>query len=103
MTLHTQTEHGASLDLVVTTQTMAVAGTFACFVKIHSNGKLIRKSFGGFRPEQFKWADDSAQTLKMLTGAFIKRHDYVCDRRHAWNHKCNTKDSDLTRVQSEMR
>ena len=91
MSLQTQTEFGISLNLTVATQVMKFGGSEACFVKFLSDGKLIRKSFGGFSAEQYKWADKKAQELKLLTGADIIAHREFCDRRHAVLYSCNTK------------
>ena len=104
MTLKLQTDFGQTLDLNVTTQVMKVSGTFACFVKVNSGDKLIRKSFKGFGPEGFKWADDQAQTLKLLTGAEVVHHaTNECDRGHGKINKCNTNDSDLTSNEKSLR
>ena len=89
MTLKTQTEFGESLNLTVATQVMAISGSKACFVKFMSGGKLIRKSFGGFSAEQYKWADKKAQELKLLTGAEIITHQENCDREHSVIYTCN--------------
>lgn len=103
MSFKTQTEYGESLNLEIHTQVMRVAGTLACFVKVSSKGNLIRRSFGGFSPQQFKWADEQAQTLKILTGATVVPHTYKCDREHPVTHGCNLRDGNLTRAESEMR
>lgn len=104
MALKTQTDFGESLELTVTTQVMKISGSLACFVKFYAGDNLIRKSFKGFAPEQFKWADESAFALKRLTGATIVTHATdECDRQHQWGHKCNTSDSDLNAVEKKFR
>ena len=103
MTLKLQTNFGETLDLNITTQVMKISGAYVCFVKVNSGSQLIRKSFGGFQPNQFKWADEQAATLKMLTGATIKFHQNECNRRHGKINHCNTEDSDLNYSERKLR
>lgn len=99
MPLQTQTEFGQSLNLTVATQVMKISGTKACFVKFLSDGKLIRRSFGGFSARQFRWADKKAFELKMLTGADIITHPDDCDREHPVLNPCNKRDASLSSVE----
>jgi hypothetical protein len=102
--MQTQTDFGQTLNLNVATQVMKINGVSSCFVKVSSGSNLIRKSFKGFGPESFKWADEQAQTVKLLTGADIIYHaTNECDRNHPVGRNCNTKDSDLTIAEKSLR
>jgi len=90
MGLQLQTDFGESLDLTVSTKVLPSDGV--CYVMFKSGKKLIRKVMFGYGPEGFKRADDAAQSLRMLTGARIIRHDTdYCDRTHS-GYACNTND-----------
>ena len=104
MSLKPQTDFGETLDLNVATQVMKISGSFACFVKVFSGDKLIRKSFMGFGAGGFKWADEQMMTLHALTGATWKVHDTDdCNRNHPVANKCNTHDADLTSAEKALR
>jgi len=76
------------LNLSVQTWQDSKGITYAIFND--ANGTELKRTFGGYAPNQFYTADKFARDISMLTGAARWEHEITCDRRHRIaSAKCN--------------
>ena len=87
-TLRTSNLHDNKHNLSVQTWTNKQGHCYAIFND--ADGKEIKRSFGGYAPNQHSLADGFAQQLRLLTGCSAWVHDRLCDRTHRnASSKCN--------------
>tara|TARA_Y100001951_G_C11206325_1_gene220248 strand:- start:112 stop:423 length:312 start_codon:yes stop_codon:yes gene_type:complete len=79
-TLRTNQLHDNKHNLSVQTWTNKQGVCYAIFND--ENGKEIKRTFGGFAPNQHRLADAFAQQLQSLTGCARWVHLVECDRTH---------------------
>ena len=78
--LNTSSLHQNKHNLSVQTWTNKQGICYAIFND--ADGKEIKRSFGGYAPNQHRLADDFAQQLRLLTGCDYWDHHNACDRTH---------------------
>jgi len=96
--LNTSSLHQNKHNLSVQTWTNKQGVCYAIFND--ADGKEIKRSFGGYAPNQHFLADEFAHSLWRLTGCSAWEHDRLCDRTHRnASSKCN---ENLTQAELEL-